>query len=167
MSTRFLYADDPRPRSGLMRHVTRWLIIAVAVLIAAHTNEGISYQGPGAIGHGGWGTLAIVVVVLSGLNFFLKPLLVFFTLPFIVLTLGFGLVVVNGAIFWTAAQLVPGFEVSGFWPAVWGGIVVSLVSIFANWLLAPRRSRPGRVPLIGHYAQRTPSMRGDDDAIDI
>ncbi len=107
-------------------------------------------------------TLIVVVLLLSLFNAILKPLLVLFTLPFIVITMGLGVIVINALLFLLVGHLVAGFYVAGFWPAVGGSIVVSvtnlLVSALARGNKPPPRNPPGRGP--GPAAKR-------DDVIDI
>lgn len=76
-------------------------------------------------------TAISLAIILSLLNVFVKPILIFFTLPITVLTLGFFLLVINAAIVLMASQMVSGFRVDGFWWAMLFSIVLSLVvSIF-------------------------------------
>jgi putative membrane protein len=150
----------------LWRHALRWLMIALGVVIAAHTSKGISYSGPGSIGPDGLGTLALVVVVLTVLNIVARPILVLFALPFVILTLGVGLLVINAFLFWLATKLVPGFHVADFWSAFWGALVVSVMSLIANrWL--GRRRFIGSTRGLGARAPHSPTARRDDDVIDV
>jgi putative membrane protein len=70
--------------------------------------------------------------LLSFFNAILKPLMVLFTLPFILLTLGLGMVVINALLFLLVARLVDGFYVASFWSAVGGAIVVSVTNLILN-----------------------------------
>jgi putative membrane protein len=101
------------------------------------------------------------VLLLSFFNAILKPLLVLFTLPFILLTLGFGMVVINALLFLLVDKLVAGFHVAGFWSAVGGALVVSLTNLVLS--VATRGPRPQRPPAGGASAK--PAKR--DDVIDI
>jgi len=74
-----------------------------------------------------WTTL-LVALVISLLNTFLKPVLVFFTIPFTVVTLGLFLLVINAAIIMIASKLVPGFHVDGFWWALLFSIILSFIN---------------------------------------
>lgn len=114
--------------------VTNWLLIALGVVIAAHVVDGISYDS-------GW-TLLIAVIVLSAFNAFLKPALVLITLPLIILTFGIGLWFINALLFMLVSKLVSGFNVASFSDAMWGSLVVSLVSLLVNFLIGPRRRGP-------------------------
>ncbi len=153
-------------RATPWRAVIRWLVIALGVVLAAHTSPGISYNGPDCLGPHGLGTLALVVLVLSFFNVALKPLLVLFALPFVLLTLGIGLLFINALLFLLAAKLVPGFYVDGFWSAFWGALVVSVVSFLANrWL--GRRRFVAVTRGLGGRPGKSPASRRDDDVIDV
>jgi putative membrane protein len=76
--------------------------------------------------------------VLGVINGFVRPLLMILTLPFTILTLGFFVLLLNGAMLALAAWLLPGFHVAGFWPAVWGALIVSIVSGIGSWLFGPK-----------------------------
>ena len=119
-----------RPGAGVsiyhahMRFPLRVLLNAVAVFVAAWLVPGVVVSGPVA---------AIVAGLLLGLvNALVRPVLLLLTLPFTLLTLGLFIFVVNAICFALTAALVPGFQVSGFLAALFGSIVVSLVS----WVLA-------------------------------
>jgi putative membrane protein len=144
----------------------RWLVMALGVVIAAHTSRGISYTGLNCLGPHGFGTLALVVVVLSFFNMVFKPVLVLFTLPFVVLTLGLGLWIINAFLFMLAAMVVPGFVVASFSSALWGALVVSVVSMVMNRSLFSRR-RVARTRVLGGVSGPAPSARRDDDVIDL
>src|ERR1017187_1443482 len=96
--------------------LVRWLVLALGVVIATHLVPGIHCSGVGA--------LITVVVLLSFFNAILRPVLVLFTLPFIIVTMGLGIIVINAILFLFVARLVDGFAVAGFWPAVGGSLVV-------------------------------------------
>jgi len=100
----------------------RWLVLTLAVFLAATIVPGISYNS--------WSDLLIAGLVLGLLNTFLKPLLTLLSLPFILLTLGLFLVIVNALTLSLTGWLVSGFNVNGFWPAVLGSLIVSLVNLF-------------------------------------
>jgi putative membrane protein len=127
--------------SRLAQLLARWLLLALGVMLATRLIPGIRCDSPG--------TLIVVAIVLSLCNSVLRPLLVLFTLPFILLTLGLGMVVINAFLFLLVARLVDGFYVAGFWPAVGGSLVVSATGFVVHQLLGaggPRRPRPPRTP---------------------
>lgn len=135
--------------------LVRCVVLALGVFLAAEIIPGIAYRDGR--------TLLIVVLVLAILNAILKPLLLLFTLPFIVLTLGLGVLVINAILFLFAGRLVDGFHVSGFWAAVGGSIIVSLTNVLLSRFLGPPPNRKPPAPPAG--AARVPAKR--DDVIDI
>ncbi|MEO2053170.1 phage holin family protein [Flagellimonas beolgyonensis] len=106
-----------------MKLIMRLLLNAIAVVI-------LSYILPG-VGVDSMLTAIIVAVVLSILNFLVKPLLVILTLPITVLTLGLFLLVINAIIILIAADLIDGFQVASFWWAV----IFSLLLAFLQAIL--------------------------------
>src|SRR5215212_10214447 len=109
-------------KSPFTQLLVRWLVLALGVMIATKIVPGIAVDNRG-------GTLLVVVLLLSFFNAILKPLLVLFTLPFILVTLGLGVIVINALLFLFVGRLVDGFYVDGFWSAVGGAIVVSLTNL--------------------------------------
>lgn len=83
-------------------------------------------------------TLLLVALVLALLNAVIKPILVLFTLPFVIFTFGLGILLINAVLLFLAGQLVPGFLVPTFGTAFLGALVISLVSLIVNMLLPPR-----------------------------
>ncbi len=124
----------------------RWAILAVGVALSAVIVPGITYDS-GV-------TLLVVVALLSLFNAILKPVLVIFTLPFVVLSLGLGIWLINALLFLAVSKLVDGFYVHDFWSALWGALIVSLTNFFLSGLLRVRRG-PKTSP------------RKPDDVIDI
>ncbi|WP_447973523.1 phage holin family protein [Nitrospira sp. Kam-Ns4a] len=119
----------------------RFGVTAVAVLLATQVVPGIEAQSPAA------GLAAVIVLAL--LNAIVRPLLYLLSLPFIVLTLGLFMVLINALLLWLTALLVKGFVVEGFWPAVWGALLISVVSTILNlWV-----SEQGRVEIVVHRAR--------------
>ena len=108
------------------RILKSWLLIAIGVLIASNIFEGIRYTDQGA--------LLTAVLLLSLSNVFLKPLLLLFALPFIVLSLGLGIWLINALLFLLVANLVDGFAVDSLGYALAGAFIVSMTGVFANIL---------------------------------
>lgn len=104
----------------------RWLISILAVLIAEHVVSGIRYDA--------WVDLIIATLVLGFLNNFIKPLLMLFSLPILVLTLGLFTLVINALLLLVVSYLVKGFRVDGFGAAFWGALVISVSTIILNFL---------------------------------
>lgn len=114
--------------------LVRWLVLALGVALSTKIVPGISYDS-GL-------TLLIVVLLLSFLNVVVKPLLLLFSLPFIILSLGIGVWLINALLFYFVGRLVDGFHVAGYGAALWGALIVSLTNLILNRLLAPPRSPP-------------------------
>jgi len=85
-------------------------------------------------------TLVLVALVLALLNSVLKPLLVIFALPFVLFSLGLGLIIINAVLLYLAGALVPGFTVPGFGAAILGALIISFINLIVNVLLAPKRN---------------------------
>jgi putative membrane protein len=131
---------------SLVSLLVRWALLALGVTLATRLVDGIHCE-PG-------GTLLTVVVLLSLLNAVLRPVLLFFTLPFILLTLGLGVLVINALLFWWVGHgMVSGFEVHGFWPAFKGALIVSVTNVVGSALFRgprpPRRGPPAPPPVAG------------------
>jgi putative membrane protein len=119
---------------GILRY---WLILAIGTFLAAFLIPGINYGG-------NWAALVLVVMLLSLFNAVLKPLLILFTLPFIIVTLGLGLWVINAVLLYMAARLVGDFYVAGFGSALLGSLVISLTHFVANRLFDGKPRKPRR-----------------------
>ncbi len=80
-------------------------------------------------------------VVLALVNTYLRPLILALTLPVNVLTLGLFTAVINAGMLKLVSWLIPGFHLEGFWTAVGGALVISLISFLLNWFLNPHQVR--------------------------
>lgn len=100
---------------------------AISVLIAAYLLEGVTIDNTL--------TAFFVAIVLGLLNTFIKPILVFLTIPITIFTLGLFLLVINVFIVKWAATLVPGFIVANWWSALWFSIIVSAFSTILEGLI--------------------------------
>ncbi len=110
-----------------MKLILRWIISAATLLLIAQYIEGITVNG--------FYAALITALVLGLVNAIIRPVVVFFTLPINIITLGLFTFIINGVLFWFVATIVENFEVSGFWPAFWGALILTLVSWFANLFL--------------------------------
>ena len=114
----------------------RWVINAMALLLISQVIRGIEVDGIVA---------ALAAAAVLGLfNAVLRPVLLILTLPLTILTLGLFALVLNGFMLYLVGSLVKGFSVHGFWAAVFGAILLSLVSGVANAFISDR----GRIELI-------------------
>ena len=103
-----------------MKFLINILITAVIVIITVYLLPGVHIKD--------FLTAIIVASILALLNGFLKPILVFLTIPFTILSLGLFLLVINAIIILIASSLVSGFYVDGFWWALLFSLVMSLLS---------------------------------------
>lgn len=106
-----------------MNILKRLLISTIIVLLLAYFLDGVSVNNPM--------TAVIVAVVLALLNTFLKPILVFFTFPITVFTLGLFLLVINAGMVLLCDKLVDGFDVASFVTA----IIFSVLLSISQWVL--------------------------------
>jgi len=111
--------------------LVKWIINSTALLTVAHLVPGITIDN--------WPTVFVAAVVLGLLNAFLRPVLIFLTLPVTVLTLGLFTLFINAFLFSLAAKLVSGFHVEGFGKAFLGAFIFSLVSFLLNFFIATDR----------------------------
>jgi putative membrane protein len=104
-----------------------WLVSGLAVFLTAKLVPGFRVSGFIA---------ACVAALLIGLaNAVLWPLLFFLTLPINILTLGLFTFVLNGALLKICAAFMPGFEISSWWSAIFGAVLLSLLSVFLHYFL--------------------------------
>ncbi|PWH16305.1 MAG: hypothetical protein DDG60_04255 [Anaerolineae bacterium] len=115
------------------RFLVRWLINAVALYAAVALVPGIQAQSTN------WLSFLWLALIFGLLNALLRPLLKLLTCPLILLTLGLFTLVINTFLFWLAGLVGTnfgvGFTVAGFWPAFWGGLIVSVVSVLLTMFL--------------------------------
>jgi putative membrane protein len=124
-----------------------WLAVnAVALAVVLWLIPGIYLEGPTSgseeIRHK-LIPLLVVALILGLVSMLVKPILTLLSLPLIILTLGLFLLVVNAAMLGLTAWLLGptriGFHVTGFWPAVWGGVIFAIAGFFARRLLTDDR----------------------------
>lgn len=110
-----------------MKLLIHILVTAVALLLVAYYMPGIDVEGV---------IPALIAALLLGmLNALVRPVLVLLTLPITVLTLGLFIFCINAILFSAVAAFVDGFEVSGFWIALFGSLLVSIVSTLINRII--------------------------------
>lgn len=120
-----------------MRGITlRWLTLTGAILMASYMLDGIRVSGFfSALG---------AAAILGILNAFFRPIALILTLPINILTLGLFTFVINAVMLKMASGVITGFQVHGFWTAIFGALIVSLVS----WALNSFISEKGHVEYI-------------------
>jgi putative membrane protein len=110
-----------------MKLITRWLLLAAALLFVAYLYDGVTLNG--------FQAALIAAFVIGLLNTFVKPLLIILTLPVTVITVGLFLFVINALMFWAAASMLDGFKVTGFTAALIGSVIYSVLSYLINTAL--------------------------------
>lgn len=113
--------------------LVRWLILTAAIMVASYLIQGIEVNG--------FFSALFAAAILGVLNVFFRPILLILTLPINILTLGFFTFVINAVLLKMASGVISGFVVHGFWSAVFGGFIISVVS----WLLNSFINDQGRV----------------------
>ncbi|MES2071367.1 MAG: phage holin family protein [Pseudomonadota bacterium] len=110
-----------------MRLLATWLINALALLALPYLMHSVAIDS--------FATALVVAVVLGFVNAIIRPILLILTLPATVLSLGLFIFVINGLMFWAVANMIDGFHVAGFWAAVGGALLYSVISWALSTLL--------------------------------
>ena len=120
----------------------RWLILTAGIIIASYLLEGIHVSG--------FFSALFAAALLGILNALFRPILIILTLPINILTLGLLTFVINALMLKMVSGVVSGFEVQGFWTAVFGSLIISIIS----WLLNSFISDRGRVERLDYIDLR-------------
>lgn len=107
-----------------MKLLVKWLLNAAALLAVASLYSGVQVQS--------FSAALIAALVIGLLNAFVRPILVVLTLPATLLTMGLFLFVINAWLFWWASSMLDGFAVQGFWAALLGSVIYTLLGIVIN-----------------------------------
>jgi len=116
--------------------VIRWLILTVAIMFASYILDGIQVKG--------FFTALFAAAILGILNAFFRPILIILTLPINILSLGLFTFIINAMLLKMASGVISGFQVYGFWSAVFGSLLISAVS----WALSSFINEQGRMEYI-------------------
>ncbi len=124
----------------------RWFVTTIAVLVAEKLLPGIHCAG--------WGALLGASLLLGIINAFVRPILLLLSLPFIIVTMGLFIFVVNALLLLLVSKIIPDFTVNGFWDAFFGAIIISIVS----WALSSFfRGSDGKIYTITHHTSVKPA----------
>ena len=122
------------------RTILRILLNALALMLTAGMFDSIWLEG--------FLSAVLSVLILAFINAFIRPIFLLLTLPITVMSLGLFTLVINATLFKLTSALVPGFHVGGFWSALGGAIVYSVLTLFVNIFLLPP---PGGPRITFHY----------------
>src|SRR5436190_21865039 len=111
----------------MMLLLARWVVNAAALLLVAYLYPGVHVES--------FFAALIAALVLGLVNAVVRPILVVLTLPVTLLTLGLFLFVINALLFWLVANVVQGFAVTGFFAALIGSILYSVITLITSWIL--------------------------------
>jgi putative membrane protein len=125
----------------------KWLILTAAIMMASYLIEGIRVSG--------FLSAFFTAAILGILNVFFRPVLLILTLPINILSLGLFTFVINALLLKMASGVISGFEVYGFWSAVFGSLVISIV----NWILSSFIISQGRIERVDYIDLK----KGDGD----
>jgi putative membrane protein len=118
----------------------RWFVTTLSVLGATWLIPGLSCDSNGA--------LLGAALLLGIINALVRPVLLLLSLPFIIVTMGFFILVINALLILFVSKVIPGFHVAGFWTALFAGIVIGLIS----WILSSFfRSSDGKVHPVTYH----------------
>lgn len=143
---------------GFLSLLKRWLVSGFGVWLGSMWVDGIGYDDKG--------TLILVVLLLGLFSAVLKPLLVLLTLPFVVLTLGLGILFINALLYLLVGNLLDGFTVASFGDAFWGALIITLLNmVFSGWISGGGASVKVRTGARKNVERR--KVKPKDDVIDI
>jgi len=133
----------------------RWLTTTAAIVATAYLLDGIRVSG--------FFSAVFAAAVLGILNAVLRPIALLLTLPINILSLGLFTFIINALMLKMASGIIPGFGVYGFWTAIFGSLLISIIS----WLLNSFISEQGTVASINRKQGRNTAMGEQDDTIDL
>ena len=135
----------------------RWLTLTVAIVFTSYLLDGIHISG--------FFSALLAAAMLGILNAFFRPIALVLTLPINVLSLGFFTFVINALMLKMASAVITGFDVTGFWTAVFGSLLISIIS----WLLSSFINDRGTVTAfdVEYRARHKPNNPADKNTIDL
>jgi putative membrane protein len=133
----------------------RWLTTTAAILAAAYLLDGIQVSS--------FLTAVIAAAILGILNAFFRPIVLLLTLPINILSLGLFTFIINAVMLKMASGIIPGFSVYGFWAAVFGSFLISIIS----WLLNAFISEQGSLTSLRPKPRPDAGSNEQDDVIDL
>lgn len=135
----------------------KWGVNIITLFLVIHIIAGVSAEG--------WESIVLAALIIGLFNAFLKPIIVVFTLPITILTLGFFTLLINAFLFYLASKFVIGFEVINFWSAFWASLLFSIISSLLNFFLTPKTTI--KFDLFGETRRGKKALGDDDNVIDV
>ncbi len=136
---------------GIRTFLQSWAINTAAVLVACYIVPGIHYQKPL--------DLLVASLLLGILNAFVRPILMFLALPLLILTLGLFTLVINALLLLFVGNIMTNFRVDTFWDALFGAVIIGIISVTLNTLTGSGNSR------VKIERRRPPSDRGGNGPV--
>jgi putative membrane protein len=115
------------------RFLIKWIINSLAILIVTYIVKGIQVASPI--------TAIVVALVLGIINTFLRPFIILITLPINIFTLGLFTFFINGFLFYLVSKIVKDFVITGFWPAFFGSLLFSAISLFLSLMVIKKEDQ--------------------------
>ena len=109
--------------------IIRWILFTLAIIFVGWIVPGIELEN--------FQSAMLITVIIALINIFIRPLIVFITLPINILTLGLFTLVTNALLFMLAGYIAPGVEVDGFLPAFLGSVVLAFLGLVINMITIP------------------------------
>ena len=141
----------------------RWLTLTGAIILTSYLLDGIEVRG--------FVSAISAAAILGILNALFRPILILLTLPINILTLGFFTFVINALMLKMASGVIAGFDVHGFWSAVFGSLIISTISWLLNSFINERGTlnyytvnHGSRYPNHGRHANQN---QRENDTIDL
>lgn len=122
----------PLWKKSMIRISIKWLALTAAIMLTSYLIDGISVDG--------LSSAFLAAAVLGILNVFLRPIALILTLPVNILSLGLFTFVINAFMLIITSRLIPGFNVNGFWAAITGSLLISIVGWAINIFAAEKVS---------------------------
>jgi putative membrane protein len=137
--------------------IIRWLTLTVAIVFTSYLLDGIHING--------FLSALLAAAMLGILNAFFRPIALLLTLPINILSLGFFTFVINALMLKMASGIITGFDVIGFWSAIFGSLLISAIS----WLLNSFINDRGTVTFLNseHKARHPQDRPSTNDTIDL
>jgi putative membrane protein len=131
----------------------RWLVNIIALVAVINIVPGIHSER--------LETTVVAALVLGLINAFLRPLVIVFTLPLTILSLGLFTLFINGFMLYLVSKIVEGFSIAGFWSAFWGALCFSIISFLLNIFISPQGTFK-----VYRYESRSSRRFNDPNVID-